>query len=186
MSSPENNSEKEVAAVRIEILDEAATLSLGDVIFSVLNSMCLDDRVTSIFMRGDLGMGKTTMTRGILMGAGYEGRVKSPTYTIVEPYELDDIEINHFDLYRLGEPEELEFMGIRDYFDIPKGACQKRLCIFEWPDKRQGFLPKPDMEIALTYFGGGRLCEMFAEKSLLETMQVRCIERGFNADVISF
>lgn len=94
-----------------------------------------------MFLNGDLGAGKTTLCKGILSGLGYDGAVKSPTYSIMEIYELDSIAIYHFDLYRLADPEELEFIGGRDYFD--HCIANKRLCLVEWSERAINWLPEP-------------------------------------------
>jgi tRNA threonylcarbamoyladenosine biosynthesis protein TsaE len=111
-------------------------------------------RKSLIFLQGDLGSGKTTLVRGYLRAAGYAGTVKSPTYNIVEEYTLAGNKIYHFDLYRLNDPEELEYLGISDYFK------HDSVCFIEWPDKGEGFLPKPDTVITLTVDGCGRLAEV--------------------------
>lgn len=106
-----------------------------------------------ITLKGELGAGKTTLTRGILRGYGYEGAVKSPTYTLVEPYEFDQCHIYHFDLYRLADPDEFEFLGIEDYFQ------PDNLCIVEWPERAENFLPQADIELQLSGTGESRELE---------------------------
>lgn len=103
-----------------------------------------------IFLQGNLGAGKTTLVRGFLRALGYEGKVKSPTYTLVESYELDNITIHHFDLYRIHEPEELEAMGLRDYLQ------PHTICLIEWPEKNRSYLPSPHFSCYIDILESGR------------------------------
>lgn len=137
----------------LELADESATVALGQAIGQVLKG---HPEAFTVFLEGDLGAGKTTLCRGLLQSFGHSGPVKSPTYTLVEVYELAGRHIHHFDLYRLGDPEELEYMGIRDYFG------PGHICILEWPEKGYGILPGADLRVKVTASGAGRLAQFSA------------------------
>ncbi|SFN13580.1 tRNA threonylcarbamoyladenosine biosynthesis protein TsaE [Formivibrio citricus] len=124
--------------------EEASTLKLGAALARVLLPGM------TLFLEGDLGAGKTTLTRGILRGLGFAGRVKSPTYTLVESYALSSLYFYHFDLYRFSDPLEWEDAGLREYFNA------QSLCLIEWADKAEGLLPPPDWIIRLAPEGEGR------------------------------
>lgn len=128
----------------------------------------------TVFFHGDLGTGKTTLCRGVIHAFGHEGPVKSPTYTLVEPYNYRGVDIYHFDLYRLGDPEELEYIGFRDYFD---GSS---VCLVEWPEKGAGMLPTADLGIFVKHMDGGRQLRILSSgqrgEIILKKISETCIE----------
>lgn len=139
--------------LRFRLPDEDSQIRLGRYLGEALRWQ------GHIWLEGDLGAGKTTLTRGILRAAGHEGAVKSPTYTLLEPYDVNGHRINHFDLYRLGDPEELAFMGARDLFE------EGSLNIIEWPSMGEGELPAPDLIVTLMLDLPGRVAEVVAHSS---------------------
>ncbi len=124
--------------------DEAATLAFAARFYQALPQGAL------VFLKGDLGAGKTAFVRGCLRAGGHLGTVKSPTFTLVEEYRLGGRPVYHFDLYRLADPEELEWVGIRDYLRADA------LCFIEWPERGEGMLPSPDLELSFAIEGAGR------------------------------
>lgn len=124
-------------SLSFRLTDEADTARLASALSRVVTSGI-------VYLQGDLGAGKTTLTRYWLQALGHVGVVKSPTYTLVEPYDLNGRHIYHFDLYRLTDPYELELMGIRDYVSDPAA-----LCLIEWPSKGEPLLPVPDVILQL-------------------------------------
>lgn len=128
----------------------AATEALGARLASALAPGCV------LYLRGDLGAGKTTLARGLLRGLGHPGTVKSPTFTLVEPYQLGRWRLFHWDLYRLADPEELEYLGLRDQID------GEAVLLIEWPERGRGELPAADLAVTLDYAGTGRACRLEA------------------------
>ncbi len=117
-----------------------------------------------VFLRGDLGAGKTTLVRGFLHALGHKGRVKSPTYTLVEPYDVAGRHCYHLDLYRLGDPEELEFIGLRDLL------APESVLLVEWPERGQGMLPPADIVIRIAFEHGGRRLTLEASSARGEAL----------------
>ncbi|HUF21810.1 MAG TPA: tRNA (adenosine(37)-N6)-threonylcarbamoyltransferase complex ATPase subunit type 1 TsaE [Burkholderiales bacterium] len=137
--------------MQLFLADESATLGFGRRLSAIVEPGLL------IALRGDLGAGKTTLARGVLRGLGYDGRVKSPTYTLVELYELSRLNLYHFDFYRFNDPRELGDAGFREAFN------GNAVCIVEWPERASDFLPVPDIDIGLKVERGGRSVLLAAE-----------------------
>ncbi|WP_372758715.1 tRNA (adenosine(37)-N6)-threonylcarbamoyltransferase complex ATPase subunit type 1 TsaE [Litorivivens sp.] len=143
------------------LANEAATVAAGERLGHAAQPG------TVLFLEGDLGAGKTTFCRGFLRAFRYSGAVKSPTYTLVEPYELSAGLIYHFDLYRLGDPEELEYMGIRDYIG------NHSICLIEWPERGVGVLPTPDIRVRIETDGSARTLQIESASALGERIAQR-------------
>ena len=135
---------------RVALPDESDTLALGGRLAQALRGGM------SVYLEGDLGTGKTTLVRGALRALGYAGRVKSPTYTLIETYSLPEFELYHFDLYRMNDPREWLDAGFREVAD-PHTAV-----LIEWPERAQGLLPQADLRIRLQVEGAGRTAEIVA------------------------
>ena len=137
-------------SLNLNLPDAAATERLGAGLASAVKPG------TVLHLRGELGSGKTTLVRGLLHGLGYPGRVKSPTYTLVEPYELSSLHFYHFDFYRLRDATEWLSSGFRDYFRADS------VCVVEWPERAGASLPMPDLQIQLTHAGNSRQARLEA------------------------
>ncbi len=130
--------------VEVVLVGEEATLGLGAELAKCLVPGML------VSLRGSLGAGKTTLARGMLRGLGYQGRVKSPTYSLVELYELSRLDLYHFDFYRFEDPHELIESGLQEAFN------ENNVCIVEWPERAGKLLPVADLEVALSITDSGR------------------------------
>ncbi|MCG7946525.1 MAG: tRNA (adenosine(37)-N6)-threonylcarbamoyltransferase complex ATPase subunit type 1 TsaE [Candidatus Thiodiazotropha taylori] len=130
--------------IELRVTGEAEQEALGRRLALNCRAPCI------VYLVGDLGAGKTTLTRGFLRGIGYQGRVKSPTYTLLEPYELGSISCYHFDLYRLADAEELAYLGIQDLL------TDDAVMLIEWPEKGQGGLPAADLLVKIEHDGLSR------------------------------
>jgi len=137
----------------LRLPDPEATESLGGRIATVLNRI---PGTWLITLQGGLGAGKTTLVRGFLRALGYGGRVPSPTYTLIEPYDLEHRSVLHVDLYRLSDPEELEYLGFRELFS------GDAVVLVEWPERAGGSLPAPDLSISMEVSGSGRVASIHA------------------------
>ncbi|WNL43622.1 tRNA (adenosine(37)-N6)-threonylcarbamoyltransferase complex ATPase subunit type 1 TsaE [Halomonas sp. PAMB 3264] len=137
--------------MQVQLNDENAHVAFGEALGRALEGR------GRVYLEGELGAGKTTLTRGILRAYGHQGAVKSPTYTLVEPYEFGDRRVYHLDLYRLGDPEELEFIGGRDILS------DEALCLIEWPSRGAGWLPGADVHIELSVAAQGRTATLTAK-----------------------
>ena len=150
---------------KTHLQDEAGTAAIGAALARALAPGL------AIHLHGDLGAGKTTLTRAMLHAAGYTGHVRSPTYTLVEPYAVmidgQQVEVLHFDLYRLASAEEFLDAGFREHFG------EQAICIVEWPEKAAPVLPSPDIEVLLSISGRGRDIELQA----LSDQGYQCLDR---------
>ena len=133
------------------LADEAATLAFGERLARQISSPAV------IYLRGQLGAGKTTFSRGFLRGRGHLGSVKSPTYTLVEPYEaLSDGPVFHLDLYRLGGEQELAYLGLDDYL------ATRGVLLIEWPERAERALPAPTIDLTLLPQAAGRTLQLMS------------------------
>lgn len=139
------------ASVSFHLADESATLALARRLAARLQPGMV------IYLHGDLGAGKTTLVRGVLNALGYGGRVKSPTYTLVESYRIAGLDLRHFDLYRLHDEEEWEAAGFRDEFD------GHNIFFIEWPEHALGLIPEADVKIIFEILAQGRHVEIQAK-----------------------
>jgi tRNA threonylcarbamoyladenosine biosynthesis protein TsaE len=137
---------------QLELAEVAQTEQLGALLAEIASPGMV------VFLRGDLGAGKTTLVRGFLRSLGFTGAVKSPTYTILEPYAVGGMHIAHLDLYRLTDAEELDYIGLRELLD------GQSVLLIEWPDRGAGALPRAQIDLTLSHRGEGRCVELVVDR----------------------
>ncbi len=153
-----------MVSLKANLPDEDATLALGAAVGHALEPGLV------IYLRGELGAGKTTLARGLLRALGHAGAVKSPTYTLVEVYEVSRLHLHHFDFYRFHDPREWIDAGFRESFD------GRTVCLIEWPEKAAGQLPPADLQIDLGLLASGRSAELTANTTAGRTCLARIEE----------
>ena len=146
--------------ISLHLANEDATLNLGRVLAKYLQPGLM------IFLEGDLGAGKTTLVRGVLRGLKFEGRVKSPTYTLVESYSISSLYLYHFDLYRFKHEKEWLDAGFNELFN------ERNICFVEWPERAWGLLPDADVVIKLAIEGDGRRVTITSEKINVDNIRI--------------
>lgn len=145
--------------ISLHLANEDATLNLGRALVGYLQPGL------TIFLQGDLGAGKTTLMRGVLRGLSFEGRVKSPTYTLVESYSVSSLYLYHFDLYRFKHEQEWLDAGFNELFN------ERNICFVEWPERARTLVPEADITIELSIEGDGRRVNILSKKVNLENLQ---------------
>jgi tRNA threonylcarbamoyladenosine biosynthesis protein TsaE len=150
--------------IKFELTSEKEMLGLGAMLACFLRGEGV------IHLSGGLGAGKTTLCRGILRAMGHLGAVKSPTFTLVEPYQISGSEVYHFDLYRLADPSELDYIGIDEYFG------KNKLCLIEWPEKAIGYLPQHDLDITIDVLVEKRIIDVRSNSRSGEKICTQLIE----------
>jgi tRNA threonylcarbamoyladenosine biosynthesis protein TsaE len=169
--------------VRVETaaLMEALGGALGDVLLTqrAKPRSATRERAVVVFLRGPLGAGKTTFARGVLRAFGVTGAVKSPTYTLVEPYTTERGRVAHFDFYRLSDGVEVEYLGLREYLD-------QEVCLIEWPERVRAALPTPDLEFAIDIDGDARNVRVLAGENrgtaILERLELTIVSPEITSD----
>lgn len=162
------------------LADEQATAEAGaDLAHAALQRVPLEPFAVMLYLSGDLGAGKTSLARGIIRALGHRGAVRSPTYTLLEPYDETRVPVCHFDLYRLGDPSEVEFLGVEDCF------ASGRLCLVEWPDRGESAIPTADLALHLCSEGAGRRLEWEARtpagRELIRALPASWQSDGYDA-----
>jgi tRNA threonylcarbamoyladenosine biosynthesis protein TsaE len=151
--------------ITLALADEQATLAEGARFANTLNAEL------TVYLHGNLGAGKTTLVRGLLYELGHHGKVKSPTYTLVEPYDVEinqsKVQVYHFDLYRFIDEEEWEAAGFRDYFN------PHAICLIEWPEKAGNLIPQADIDVYIEVKGEGRTIRYIANSKIGK----KCLEQ---------
>ncbi|MDG0992470.1 MAG: tRNA (adenosine(37)-N6)-threonylcarbamoyltransferase complex ATPase subunit type 1 TsaE [Luminiphilus sp.] len=143
----------DMTELTVDMPNEQSTMAMGASLAQICPSPL------RIYLSGELGAGKTTLSRGFLRALGHAGNVKSPTYTLVEPYEFDNVMVFHFDLYRIADPEELAYMGFDDYLMTPA------ILLVEWADRGGDWLPPPDLLVHLSPLGEGRQLRLMPQSA---------------------